>query len=188
MDTHNQQPPAAFRSHDAPAPGGADALANLLGQMLGLNLAVLAEVGEAEMAKSKGMRRLDLKALMCIAQLEPLPTGRLVQILGMSPGGVASILNRLEDAGLVRRDRNLQDRRQISLYLASERALDRIFPDYAANALRPVLDSKNPRDVENLLELLAECLEVMTKLAEGRPEYVKPIPSPSVKLNGPWRR
>jgi len=158
-------------------------LTHQLAQMLCLRLAVLAEMGSAITAQRKELRRLDLKTLACIAQLEPLSTGRLVHILGMSPGGVATVLNRLEDQGLIRRDRSLQDRRQVSLYLADEHVLDWVFPDYAAKALRPVLRDKDPEEVERLLALLTECMEALTlqtrSEARATPAYLRSQPDES---------
>jgi DNA-binding MarR family transcriptional regulator len=146
----------------------------------------MAEIDEAETARLKGMRRLDLKALRCIAQLEPLSTGRLVQILGMSPGGVNSILNRLEEEGLIRRDRSLLDRRQVSLYLANDDVLDQIFPEHTAATLQPVLAGKDPGEVERLIQLLTECLGatmhwVNTELQP--PMRYRPVKGPARELS-----
>ncbi|CAM5207627.1 hypothetical protein CDEF62S_00949 [Castellaniella defragrans] len=178
MDTCNQQPFAApLRPPGMPRRPDAGMLTRQLAQMLGLRLAVLAEMGSAITAQRKELRRLDLKTLTCIAQLEPLSTGRLVHILGMSPGGVSTVLNRLEDQGLIRRDRSLQDRRQVSLYLADEHVLDWVFPDYAAKALWPVLRDKNPEEVDHLLALLTECMEALT-LQTGSEAHATPPCSP----------
>lgn len=143
--------------------------ADRLAEMLGLRIPILADHGFTAMAKRYGMRRLDLKALACIAQLEPLPTGRLVQILGMSPGGVAAILDRLERDGRIRRDRSVRDRRQVSLCLARDSGSDYVFPEYAVQPLQEVIAERSSEDVERLLAFLAECLRALNQDAEHQP-------------------
>lgn len=146
----------------APPFQGRDAVERLV-QMMGIRLPVLADIGLAAMARRNQMAYLDFKALVCIAQLEPLKTGVLADILGISPGGVTAILGRLEDRGLIRRDRFMKDRRQVLLCLAHDQGFGDIFPDHVASALTRVFEQWNPEDLERMADLLTQCLEAMTR-------------------------
>ncbi|MGB6008443.1 MarR family transcriptional regulator [Castellaniella sp.] len=159
----NPRPEAATAPSDAPT--GISSLvgapADQLANMLGLVFPVLAEISMTAMARHYGLRRLDFKALVCISVLEPLPTGHLVNILGVSPGSVTTILNRLEERRLIRRDRSMRDRREVSLCMEGDRGFDLVFPEHASTALQHVLAERDPKDVRCLLELLSDCLEAL---------------------------
>jgi len=53
----------------------------------------------------------DLKALEIIIELEALTVGQLTQLTGFSAGGTTAVLERLERAGFIIREKYLQDRR-----------------------------------------------------------------------------
>lgn len=73
-----------------------------------------------------GLGGTDLQALIAVmdAELlgEPLTPGRLGEQLNLSSGAVTALVDRLERAGHLRRDRDLTDRRKILLHYAERGA------------------------------------------------------------------
>ena len=66
----------------------------------------------------------------------PLTPGRLAELTGLKTGTVTGVLDRLESAGFVRRDRDPHDRRKVIVSLNPEQIAARVDPHYAAQAER----------------------------------------------------
>ena len=58
---------------------------------------------------------------------EPLTAGQLAELTGLTTGAVTGVLDRLESAGFVRRERDVGDRRRVIVRLVPE-AMARIGP------------------------------------------------------------
>nr|WP_091446738.1 MarR family transcriptional regulator [Micromonospora yangpuensis] len=73
----------------------------------------------AAFAQLHGLVDTDLRALIAVRDAEsaadPLTPGRLADHLDLSPGSVTALLDRLERAGHLRRDRDGADRRRLLL-------------------------------------------------------------------------
>ncbi|QSE95342.1 MarR family transcriptional regulator [Rhodococcus pseudokoreensis] len=90
-------------------------------------LAVELNLLGAEFAQLHGLHTTDLRALICIldadrAGLAATP-GWLGGQLGINSASVTALLDRMEKAGLIRRDRDADDRRR-SLLAVTSRAVD----------------------------------------------------------------
>src|SRR5579884_4289361 len=60
--------------------------------------------------------RMNATDLLCLGILEwtgPVAAGRLADLTGLTSGAITGILDRLEQAGLVRRERDTRDRRRV---------------------------------------------------------------------------
>jgi DNA-binding MarR family transcriptional regulator len=68
----------------------------------------------------------------------PLTPGRLAQLTGLKTGTVTGVLDRLEGAGFVRRDRDANDRRKVIVSLNRDQIASRVDPHYAGQAQRMV--------------------------------------------------
>jgi DNA-binding MarR family transcriptional regulator len=64
-------------------------------------------------AKRLKLSRTDLRCLDLIARLGPVTAGRLAEETGLSTGAVTFMLDRLEEAGMVTRRRDTEDRRRV---------------------------------------------------------------------------
>lgn len=60
-----------------------------------------------------GMNLTDYKALGILVDTGPITAGRLAEITGLTTGAVTGIVDRLERAGHVRRERGAEDRRKV---------------------------------------------------------------------------
>ena len=65
------------------------------------------------MAKRLKLSRTDLRCLDLIGRLGPVTAGRLAEETGLTTGAVTFMLDRLEEAGMVTRRRDTEDRRRV---------------------------------------------------------------------------
>jgi DNA-binding MarR family transcriptional regulator len=59
------------------------------------------------------LNRTDARALEMLTRAGPLPARKFAEELGMTPGGVTTVIDRLERAGYARRRHDTDDRRQV---------------------------------------------------------------------------
>ncbi|BCJ61287.1 hypothetical protein Jiend_47090 [Micromonospora endophytica] len=82
-------------------------------------------VGHA-FASRHGLNATDLQALIAVMDAElagtPITPGRLGEQLNLSSGSVTALVDRLERAGHIRRDRDTGDRRKVLLHYADQGA------------------------------------------------------------------
>ena len=64
----------------------------------------------------------------------PLTPGRFAELTGLKTGTVTGVLDRLENAGLVRRDRDPHDRRKVIVSAVEEQTRERVHPQYRSQA------------------------------------------------------
>jgi len=81
--------------------------------MLGQQIAVYTIKYQAAAAVKLNIPLGDVKALDLVMTFDAMATGHLAQLLGISAGGATALINRLEMANLVVRDRHPLDRRVI---------------------------------------------------------------------------
>src|SRR5271154_2348754 len=65
------------------------------------------------LAKKLKLGRTDMRCLELIGRLGPMTAGRLAEESGLTTGAVTFILDRLEQAGMVTRRRDTEDRRRV---------------------------------------------------------------------------
>ena len=64
-------------------------------------------------ADRAGLHLTDMQCINLLELLGPVTPGKLAQHTGLTSGGVTVMLDRLEKAGLVKRERNPDDRRSV---------------------------------------------------------------------------
>ena len=74
---------------------------------------------DERVAEKLKLSRTDLRCLELIERLGPLTAGQLSDESGLSTGAVTFLLDRLEDAGMVRRRRDTDDRRRVWVELVA---------------------------------------------------------------------
>ena len=87
----------------------------------------------------------------------PLTPGRLADLTGLKTGTVTGVLDRLENAGFVRRDRDPHDRRKVIVSLDERRVADLAAPHYQGQADRmvSVLQRYDDRELAVIADFLA---------------------------------
>jgi DNA-binding MarR family transcriptional regulator len=77
------------------------------------------------LAERLGMNVTDFKCVAILNESGPMTAGRLAELTGMSTAATTLVLDRLERAGLVRRERDPNDRRKVILQPVSSPKMER---------------------------------------------------------------
>ncbi len=75
---------------------------------------------DERVAKKLKLSRTDMRCLDLIGRLGPITVGRLAEESGLTTGAVTFILDRLEEAGMVHRRRDTEDRRRVWVEIEPE--------------------------------------------------------------------
>ncbi|SCF02100.1 MarR family winged helix-turn-helix transcriptional regulator [Micromonospora chokoriensis] len=143
------------------------------------------QVGHA-FANLHGLNPTDLQALIAVmdAELlgEPITPGRLGEHLNLSSGSVTALIDRLERAGHIRRDRDTTDRRKVLLHYADQGAA------LAMEFFRPLgarTDTVMDRFGDDELEIVHRFLaEIGESLRDHRDEVRAARPEPPRRPTG----
>lgn len=106
-------------------------LAELAGELQQLN-GLSASFFRAAAARI-GVTVTDMQVIESLASTGPMSAGQLADLTGLTTGAITGMLNRLEEAGLVRRERDPEDGRRVIVRLSEDK--DRM------RGIGPVLDS-----------------------------------------------
>jgi DNA-binding MarR family transcriptional regulator len=125
------------------------ALAREFRQSTGLGASLLRAV-----ASRMGMAVTDVQVLDLLESTGPMTAGQIADHTGLTTGSTTSLLNRLEEAGLVRRERDPDDGRRVIVQLTSGAdPLQAIAPTFDALS-KTLEDLTAPYDDEHLAFLL----------------------------------
>jgi DNA-binding MarR family transcriptional regulator len=75
-------------------------------------------------ARMLGVKRTDLRVLDILERVGPVTAGRLAELASLSTGAVTAVIDRLQDGGYVRRDRDPADRRRVIVDIDRQRMRD----------------------------------------------------------------
>lgn len=112
-----------------------------------------------EMEKSCGVGGAQIWLLATLAQRPGLRVGELARAMTIHPSTASNLLDKVEKAGLVRRQRSSADQRVVELYLteAGRQVLDRA-PRPLAGVLTHALEQLPEKALERLDRDLAELI------------------------------
>ena len=103
-------------------------------------------------AERLGLSTDDHKALDLVCTAGPMTAGQLAELTNLTTGAVTGLVDRLEHAGVVRRERDPQDRRRVIIQSSSDvlsltaifesltRALGAVCIEYTSQELTTILD------------------------------------------------
>ena len=106
-------------------------------------------------ADRHGLKLTDMQCINILEILGPVTPGKLAEGTGLSTGGVTVMLDRLEKAGLVIRERNPADRRSLLVRVVPEK-IQQIQLYYAAinDQLEALLSETPESDLECVVNFL----------------------------------
>jgi len=112
-------------------------------------------VFNAQVAEQLGLGVSDMQFMTYLMQEGPLSPGRLAELSGLKSGSVTGVIDRLEQAGYVHRERDESDRRKVRVVLHAERlrAAESPYSEQAA-ALRRVLGTFSPEELDVVARFL----------------------------------
>jgi DNA-binding MarR family transcriptional regulator len=126
-----------------------------------------ADTMDAAVAELLGVNRTDVLCLDILARLGTVPAGRLAEESRLTTGAITAVIDRLEQAGYVRRLDDPADRRRV-LVETTER-----FRELADHAWGPVAEellSSGTRFTREQLDGIREFLRLGTELSYRRAE------------------
>jgi DNA-binding MarR family transcriptional regulator len=107
-------------------------------------------------ANVAGIANSDLECMDILYLEGRVTAGRLAEVTGLTTGAITGVVDRLEKAGLVRRERDEADRRKVyiavvpetamkigQLYVPMQQAMERVFSTYTDEELRLLLRFAN---------------------------------------------
>ncbi|MEV7283597.1 helix-turn-helix domain-containing protein [Streptomyces sp. NPDC093252] len=138
--------------------------------------AVTVELGlrSARFASRNGMHPTDVRALIVLMDArradEELTAGKLGAALGLNSAGTTALVDRLERAGHVRRERGERDRRQVVVRVdESAVELGRAFFGPLIGRAVTLLDGYDERELAAIRGFLTGVREAAAEPEDGRP-------------------
>lgn len=144
--------------------------------LLHRNLATAVIAFHEAAARQSGMGISEHKCLGALSLLGPVTAGQLARETGFTTGAITGIVDRLEKAGHVRRERNSEDRRSVIIRpLNEESRLRRSGPLFqglteAMARLRGDYSESELATIYGYLARTTEILKEETRKLEGRQE------------------
>jgi DNA-binding MarR family transcriptional regulator len=113
-------------------------------------------------AQRMGLSAVDHKALGMIRRAGQMTAGELAAETGLSPAAVTGLLDRLEEAGYVRRRRDAKDRRRILVAAAPDErsGVGEIFVELTS-AMEAVVARYNEDEVKAIRDYLVRTIAVL---------------------------
>jgi DNA-binding MarR family transcriptional regulator len=104
-----------------------------------------------------GLGASDSQFLTLLRTRGPMTPGQVAKATGLTSGTVTGVIDRLEKANLVRRERVSGDRRKV-LVVPTADAADRLAPTYAGQAaiLQEVLARRTPAELKTIMKFLGD--------------------------------
>ncbi|HET9969370.1 MAG TPA: MarR family transcriptional regulator [Streptosporangiaceae bacterium] len=114
-------------------------------------------------AERIGVNATDLNCLNLVALAGPLTAGELARQTGLTTASITGVLDRLEEGGFVRRERDLQDRRRVNVTLNPGPALAEIGPTFGplVRAWRGAAASYSDDELRLLVEFQGHFLDIV---------------------------
>jgi DNA-binding MarR family transcriptional regulator len=147
-------------------------------------------------ANTVGISGSDLECLDFLNLEGRVKAGRLAEVTGLTTGAITGVVDRLEKAGLVRRERNPEDRRKVFIatvpeniakvgrfYEHMQRGMQKLWESYSDAELRLLLEFAS-KGYETMLSATEE-LKSMVDTPKSKPEQK---PAKKSKAGGPSKR
>ncbi|TEA80186.1 MarR family transcriptional regulator [Allopusillimonas ginsengisoli] len=150
------------RYQTVPTAQSADHMLDEMAMVVSRRLSVYTEALLSAQADAVQMSQQDLRALAFIIEFESLSTGHLGQLMGLSHGGATSLINRLESAGFIQRDRCERDRRVVMLRPVAERCEPLMRPEpYVVNHITELAQRSSASELTGMCDFLTRCVKVL---------------------------
>jgi len=110
-----------------------------------------------------GINATDLNCLNLVALTGPMTAGELARATGLTTASITGVLDRLEEGGFVRRERDPHDRRRVIVNLGSGPGLREIGPTFGplVKAWRATAADYSDDELQLLLEFQRRLEEIM---------------------------
>ena len=117
-------------------------------------------------AAQLGISATEWKCLGVVSQIQPATAGQIAQSTGLTTGAITGIVDRLERAGFVQRERNPDDRRSVLVRALRETEIREtvapIFQSLSA-AMADVASHYGPTELAAIQDYFARTIQVLKK-------------------------
>src|SRR5258707_2201594 len=118
-------------------------------------------------ASSGGIAGSDLECLDFLNLEGRVTAGRLAEVTGLTTGAITGVVDRLEKAGLVRRERDPDDRRKVFIATVPENiAKVGRFYEHMQRGMQKLWESYSDAELRLLLEFATKSYETMLSATE----------------------
>jgi len=110
-----------------------------------------------------GLNMTDHKCLGFLLDAgEPITPGQLAVLTGLTTGAITGIVDRLEDAGFVRRKRDPKDRRRVIIELNLDKVRRQVFPlfEQLAKRMSALAASYSSHDLATIADFMERGVEI----------------------------
>ncbi len=131
-------------------------------------------------AERIGINVTDLNCLNIVALTGPMTAGELAKATGLTTASITGVLDRLEEGGFVRRERDPKDRRRVIVNLNPGPGLREIGPTFAplVKAWRATASGYSDEELQLLLEFQRKLEDIVRgQLARLRGDLDQHVPS-----------
>ncbi|MBN1373683.1 MAG: MarR family transcriptional regulator [Anaerolineaceae bacterium] len=117
----------------------------------------------AAVANEIGLNITDHKCLDILLHQGPITAGKLAELTGLTTGAVTGVIDRLENAGYLRRERDPNDRRRVILQPLLDKAGEAMGPvfEHFQERFIPTLERYDDETLRRVLEFVGESIRFM---------------------------
>jgi DNA-binding MarR family transcriptional regulator len=133
-----------------------------INEQLGRRLSARTVLFHEAVAGRLGLNSTDLKCLDLARAEVSVTAGRIAELTGLTTAAVTSVIDRLEASGLVRRVRDISDRRKVMVVPVPERAAEvgRLF-ESLDRAMKQLYSEYSSEDLALIRDFAGKLEEVM---------------------------
>ena len=112
-----------------------------------------------------GVSVTDMKCLDYVDRGGDVTAGDLSRLTGLTTGAITAAIDRLEKAGLARRERSATDRRKVFIRMAQSAATEKIAPifDELGKEISALAASYSTRELETITDFCDRTIEIMRR-------------------------
>src|ERR1700759_4457941 len=147
------------------ASGKRKELERQVGMELGREIGARTILFHQAIANIAGVSVTDMKCLDYVDRGEEVTAGDLARLTGLTTGAITAAIDRLEKAGLARRERGGTDRRKVFIRLSHSPTMDKIAPIFDALGKDTSLlaSSYSTRELETIKDFCDRVIEIMRR-------------------------
>jgi len=140
---------------------------------LGRELSARTLMFHAAVSDRVGLSAVEHKALDLLSRAGTLTAGQLAELTGLTTGAITGLVDRLEKAGFVRRDRDPSDRRKVVIQPVLEKMEAEIAPLFAdlGQQMEELLSGYSDQELAIIQDFVSRSIAVLqaetTKLSEN---------------------
>lgn len=121
------------------------------------NLSIETVTFHQNMAEKLGLNPTDHKCLDIILHNYPMAAGKLAELTGLTTGAVTGVIDRLENANYVYRDKDPNDRRRVIIHVNLEKVKKNVFPFFTSlsQSMKELFETYNDQEIQFLFNFVA---------------------------------